>query len=138
MDPEKAFSESPKLLRPGAFLYLTFNPLFFAPMGFHAYKSTQVPFLQILFSESDIKQLVIENNLPDVTFSFTALNKWSISQFRKLWKKYNSDFSIVHYREVPDYYGVDLIKQFPSCFKSKSECIDDFIVSGIEILVRKT
>jgi len=137
MDPEKAFLECLRLLKPGGFVFITFNPLFLAPMGFHAYKSTQVPYLQVLFEKEIILEFIHENKLPEISFSYSALNNWSVSDFRKLWKKTDQMYTMVHYREIPDYYGIELIASYPSCFKSKSKLIDDFTVSGIELMFKK-
>lgn len=136
-NPEKAFLECMRILKPGGFLYLTFNPLFKAPMGFHAYKSTQVPYLQVMFDDKTIREFIAENNLPDISFSYQALNKWSVTDFRKLWRSTETLYSQIHYREIPDYIGLDLIARYPGCFKASSDSLDDFVVSGIELLVRK-
>jgi ubiquinone/menaquinone biosynthesis C-methylase UbiE len=137
MDPRKAFHECLRILRPGGLLYLTFNPIYFSAMGFHSYKSTQVPYLQVLFTEKDIKKFVADRNLADVTFSFTALNKWSVGEFRALWKENEKSFTQLHYRELPNYMGLDLIRKYPSCFRSKSDLFDNFIVSGVELAIKK-
>ncbi len=137
MNPEKAFNECLRVLRPGGYLYVAFNPMFYSAMGFHAYKSTQVPFLQVLFTEKDIRKLVGEHNLPDVEFSYTALNKWCVSHFRQLWHKLENKMEFISYHEIPDYYGLELIENYPSCFKSKSTVFDDFLISGIELTAKK-
>ena len=135
--PDDAFIEALRMVKKNGYLFLSFNPLYPSTYGFHAYKSTQIPYLQIMFRENDIVNFISENNLPDISFSLKYLNKWSITQFRELWKKNMDKFTIEMNNEIPNYFGVDLISKYPSCFKSKSTHLDDFIISGIELLVRK-
>lgn len=137
MEPERALSECLRVLKPGGYLYITFNPMYLAPKGFHAYKSTQVPFLQVLFDERTIKDFIKINHLPDITFSFTALNKRSVSDYRKMLQQFADRIVVKRYHEIPDYYGLELISRFPSCFRNHSNQIDDFIISGIDLLAKK-
>jgi ubiquinone/menaquinone biosynthesis C-methylase UbiE len=136
-NPGKAFHEALRVCRPGGFIFLSFNPLFCAPNGYHAYWSTSIPYVQFLFDQDDLNSYLIENGLPGLEDNEKNLNKWSLNDFRELWRLSSGYYDLLHYKEIPDYHGLDLIITYPACFKSKGYQFDDYLISGIEMLIMK-
>lgn len=138
VDPEGVLLEALRLLKPGGFMFLSFNPQYCAAYGFHAYKSVAIPYVHFLFQLKDLKTYIANKKLADISYSENNLNKWSLSAYRSLWNKHADKYEFINYIEMPDYNGINLIHSYPSCFKSKSVVFDDFIYSGIRIVIRKS
>jgi hypothetical protein len=43
----------------------------------------------------------------------------------------------VEYEEIRDLSHLDLIRRYPSCFKSKATLLDNFVVSSIRVVFQK-
>jgi len=65
------------------------------------------------------------------------LNYWSLRDFRKLIDDCSGQFETIHRFEKFNVAFIDLIRQYPSCFRSKVDDFDELIVRSIEILLRK-
>ncbi len=136
-DPAAVYRECRRVLRPGGMMYFQFNPLYYSPFGFHAYKSIPVPYLHILFSENDILNFALKNNRPEVNVNPLFLNRKPADYFRKLFSGEISGFENLHYAEEKNNYFVDFIRNYPSCFRKENVSFDDFVTSGIRIWTRR-
>ncbi len=134
-DPEKVLREATRLTKPGGIIYLDFGPLYYSPTGLHAYRSISVPYCQLLFPMDLLLEHVSRNNLRPI--SNENLNRYSIEQFRNLWIKSKSELTTLDYNERIDISYLDLIREYPSCFKSKTSHFDDLIICAIEIVLQK-
>jgi ubiquinone/menaquinone biosynthesis C-methylase UbiE len=134
-NPEKALSESLRVLKTGGYAYLDFGPLYYSPYGAHAHGNISIPYCNILFNKSLLDKYVETNGLKQ--FSTYYLNKWSIEDYRNLWKKYQSNLKIIKYFEKPDLRFINLIRKHPSSFRKISNNIDNFTISSIEICFQK-
>jgi SAM-dependent methyltransferase len=134
--PEAVLREAIRVLGEGGYIYLEFGPLYYSPFGEHAYRSITVPYCQFLFPKSQINDFALQNGLTPIDFSH--VNGWSIQEYRELWKKYSHVLQRVRYKESVDLTHLDLIDKYPSCFRSKSDYFENFIVSNVSILCRKT
>lgn len=132
-DPAAVYNECRRVLRPGGMMYFQFNPLYYSPFGFHAYKSIPVPYLHILFSQTDIVNFAHKNNRPEVNTNPLFLNRKTAGYFRKLFSSTIPGFEKLHYSEEKNNYFVDLIRKHPSCFRKEQVTFDDFVTSGIRI-----
>lgn len=137
-NPDKVLEESIRVLRKGGLIYILFSLPYMSPYGLHAFKTITVPYCQHLFPmkliRSFAKNLKGVRSLPKGDF---PLNKWSTEDFRKLWKKYSNKVKIIKYKEIFDISHIKLIKQYPSCFKSKTDNFDNLIVTSIEVIFKK-
>lgn len=134
-NPEKALLESLRVLKVGGYAYLDFAPLYYSPYGAHAYYSISIPYCNILFNKSQLGKYIMANKLDSIPDD--DLNKWSIEDYRNLWKKYQSNIKIIKYFEKPDLRFINLIKKHPSRFRNISKNIDNFTISSIEICFQK-
>jgi SAM-dependent methyltransferase len=134
--PERVLQEAIRVVRRGGHIYLVFGPLYMSPKGEHAYRSITVPYCQFLFPKSLINHFAEQQGLKPIDFSH--VNGWSVQDYRRLWNKYSPRVKTLKYREWRDLAHLDLIRKYPSCFKSKSDYFENFIVAGIEILLQKT
>ncbi|MEP7027895.1 MAG: class I SAM-dependent methyltransferase [Candidatus Eisenbacteria bacterium] len=133
--PERVMAECIRVLRPGGRLHLEFGPLFLSPLGQHAYRSIRVPYCQCLFTPATMTAFAALRGLPAIDFDH--VNRWPIARFRALWASQAASLERVRYRETLDLSHLALIRQYPSCFRSKSEAFEDFVVAQVSALFEK-
>jgi ubiquinone/menaquinone biosynthesis C-methylase UbiE len=134
--PERVLREAIRVVREGGYIYLNFGPLYCSPFGEHAYRSITVPYCQFLFPKNVINEFTQKNGLEAIAFDY--VNGLFVEQYNDLWKRYSRVLQTVRYLEHIDLTHLNLIRAYPSCFKSKSECFENFIVGSIEVLFQKT
>ena len=122
-DPAKVLSEAYRVTKPGGLIYLMFGPLYNSPFGLHAYREIPIPYCQHLFAREMLYDYMID---------YEQLNTWTLSMFRTLLFGCGK---VLKYKEYPDARYVSLISQYPSCFPIRN--IDEYLVSHIEVLIRK-
>jgi ubiquinone/menaquinone biosynthesis C-methylase UbiE len=135
VSPEDVLREAIRVVRNGGYVYLEFGPLYYSPLGEHAYRSITVPYCQFLFTKKVINDFTAQEGLNPIDFNH--VNGWSVESYRELWNKYSHVLRKVRYHEAIDLSQLSLISAYPSCFKSRSICFDNFIVSNIRILFQK-
>ena len=137
-NPDKVLEESIRVLRKGGLIYILFSLPYMSPYGLHAFETISIPYCQFLFPLNQIRKLAKSlkgvKPLPEGDF---PLNKWPTEDFRKLWIKFSDKVKVVKYNEIFDITHVNLIKRYPSCFKSKTNIFDNLLVSSIEVLFKK-
>lgn len=155
-EPEIVLQEAIRVVKRGGYIYLFFGPMYMSAYGLHIYNTISVPYCQFLFSKELLKNFVkakeikssqkgsyVEKNVepfPFETDNWVAenpLNGWSLEDYRRLFSKYSHRLKKIKYYEILDPRHVDLIQKYPSCFKSKTKCFDNLIVSDIEVLFKK-
>lgn len=134
--PEDVLREAMRVVRKGGYIYLDFGPIYYSPFGEHAYESIPVPYCQFLFTREMINNFAIQKGLQ--TIDFNHVNGWSLEKYRRLWNKYSHVISKVRYYESIDLSHLDVIRAYPSCFKSKSNYFENFIVDNIKALFIKS
>lgn len=134
--PEGALREAIRVVRVNGYIYLDFGPLYYSPFGQHAYRSITVPYCQFLFEKHVINEFAAQNGRDLIDFKH--VNEWSLEMWRNLWKSTSHLLRTVNYREDVDLLHLRLIREYPSCFKSKSDCIENFFVENIRVLFQKT
>lgn len=134
-NPEGVLEEAIRVTGIGGYIYLHYGPLYLSHYGLHAYRSLTIPYCQCLFKKEDLIDFCNEKNLkpPD----YASLNQWKLGDFRKLWDNFTDRVRRIKYYEYINTDYVDLIARYPSCFRSKSEDFNDFIVPEIEVLFQK-
>lgn len=132
--PDAVIKEIHRVLRPGGLLYASFGPLYNSPHGAHQFLSIDVPYCHLLFREEDCNAAAAARNLRPLTKN---LNYWSLRDFRKLFDRYSDRFETIYRFEKFNISFVDLVRQYPSCFRSKVDDFDELIVRSIEVLLRK-
>lgn len=133
--PGKVLQELVRVVRKGAYIYLEFGPLYYSPFGAHAYRSITVPYCQFLFKKDLLNEFVNQKGLEPIEWNL--MNEFPLEKYREFLKKYLPALKTIFYEEYLDYYYLNLIRQYPSCFKSKSSYFDNFIVSRIFVLFQK-
>jgi ubiquinone/menaquinone biosynthesis C-methylase UbiE len=134
--PENVLREATRVVRKGGYIYLEFGPLYYSPYGEHAYHSITVPYCQILFQKNMINDFATKKGLDPIDFGH--VNGWSLDSYRALWSKYSHTLKRVRYHEQLDLSHLSLIGTYPSCFKSKSNDFENFIITSISVLFQKT
>lgn len=134
-NPNEVLAEAIRVVRPGGYIYLNFGPLYWSEKGSHQFKTIHVPYHQCLFSQELLKAYAAEKRIELVDFFW--MNEWRVTQYRQLWRQYASQLEQCHYYETLNGNHVDLIERYPSCFKSKVENFDNFLVASIEVLFRR-
>ena len=134
-EPQKVLAEIHKILKPGGYFYADFDPLYYSPRGLHAYRKINIPYLQILFRAEDLKKYADSHQLNWDELPW--VNGYTIEKYRSLWKNIQDEFITKKYKEVIDIANLNIIKKYPSCFKKENIAFDNFIISGIKILLKK-
>lgn len=134
-NPEKVLAEAIRVVKNGGYFFLSFGPLYYSPLGEHAYRSITVPYCQILFPKNMLNNFADQNGLTRIDFNH--VNGWSFDDYEYLWEKYNKNLKVLKYDKFYNLEYLDLIKKYPSCFKDKSVNFDNFIVASIDILFKK-
>lgn len=134
-NPEQVLNEATRVVKKGGYIFLSFGPLYYSPFGEHAYYSITVPYCQMLFPKDLLNDFTAQNGL--TTIDFNHVNGWSLDDYENLWKKNNNMLRILRYDKFYNLKHLNLIREYTSCFKSKSNNFDNFIVSTIEIFFRK-
>lgn len=133
--PERVFTEALRVLRPGGLLLLSFGPLYLAPLGLHAYRTVRVPYCQVLFERPVLDDFVAR--LKGRPIEWDGVNGWSVTDFRRLFDAHRDVIRKEAYEERRDISGAGLIRRYPSCFRDKSNDLDDFVVASIDAVFRK-
>ena len=124
------------MVRKGGYIYLDFGPLYYSPYGEHVYHSITVPYCQFLFQKDLMNDFLTRKGLKPLDYSH--VNGWSLERYRELWSKYSPVLKKVRYHEGFNLSYLDLIRTYPSCFKSRSKYFENFLVSSISVLFQKT
>lgn len=135
-NPDQVLSEAMRVVKKGGYIFLSFGPLYYSPFGEHAYYSITVPYCQILFPKDLLTDFTSQHGLMPIDFNH--VNGWSLDKYESLWNKHKNDLKTINYDKYYNLEYLNLIRDYPSCFKGKSDNFDNFIVSTIEILFKKT
>lgn len=122
-------------MKIGSYIYHEFGPTYLAAMGAHLYWEINVPYCHILFPKELL--LLNANSRSLAPLDFDHVNGYTIEDFRKIWKNFPERFETIRYLEIPNTSNVELIIKHPSCFKSKSEVFDSFVISRTSALFQK-
>lgn len=133
--PERMLKECIRVVKKGGVIYLNFGPLYMSPFGEHAYRSIKIPYCQHLFPLSVLNTYAGEHGL--TLIDPAHVNRWRLQQYRELWETHSDVLERLRYRETIDISHLNVMRRYPSCFRSKSPSLDEFIVSGVRILLRR-
>lgn len=136
-DPSLAINEIIRILKPGGYIWIEFNPLYASPLGLHAF-CFKMPYPQFLFSEEIIQEKLKSLGLNDLgqdLETLQPLNHWRPKQFRELWKR--NDCTIINYSENYDSSHLDIVLQHPQAFRGRNLSLDDLTVAGMKVLLQK-
>lgn len=134
-DPKAAMDEAVRVVRPGGYIYLRFGPLYQSADGMHLGTRLRVPHASVLFTRETIDTYM--SAVGRTALNHDYCNGWSLDAYRTLFDSYANSLDRVVYFEHWDLSGLDVICRHPSCFRAKSEHLDTFLVSVIEVLFRR-
>ena len=134
-DPPAVLQEMVRIIRPGGTIFLSFGPLYWSAFGEHAYRSIPIPYCHCLFPLQMMNDFCRANNYDEIDPAH--VNQWSLMQYRQLWSDVNNQLDCISYVEKSSANHINLIQQFPSCFKNKSLSPLDYIIGGIWVVLRK-
>jgi SAM-dependent methyltransferase len=134
-DPEAVLREALRVLRPGGYLYLDFGPVWLSPRGAHQFQTISVPYVECLFTKETLTEYAAANDIR--LMGYFWMNEWPLTRYRELWDRYADQMERVAYYETANADHVELVRRYPSCFRSKTRVFDDLIISNVETLFRK-
>ncbi len=134
-DPEAVLRQVIRVLRPGGYFFASFGPLYRSPWGAHQWHCIDVPYCHLLFRADDLNEFAARHAQPYI--GFRNLNRWTVGQFRELWRRHQTRLERLRYSEKLHVGYLDVIRTYPSCFRSKTDCFDDLVVRSVEVLCRK-
>lgn len=134
-EPDRCLAEVARVVKPDGHVYFQFGPLYCSPYGRHAYRQIPVPFCHLLFPEEALRGWARASGGPD---DWPSVNGWTLQRYRALWKSLASQFTIVSYVEhATGGVGTELIAEYPACFRKWAGDFDEFLVAGVDIVLRK-
>lgn len=136
-DPEAALAELVRVCKRGGHIYIDFNPLYCSPLGLHAF-CLLMPYPQFLFSPSFIEMKVRELGVNDLGQKMQCLqptNRWRLAQFRGMWQTSGCD--LLYLKESAEERHLSIVAQFPKAFCGRELTIEDLVIEGIAVLLRK-
>lgn len=136
-DPDKVLKEAIRTVKKNGYIYLSFDPLYMSPWGLHVFKRIFIPYCQFLFRKEMLIEFSKLDRIRSIPWEDLRLNEWSLEDYRNLWKKYSNKLKIIKYKESLNLFYLDLIIQYPSCFRSKTKFFNNLIVKKIEVLFKK-
>jgi hypothetical protein len=95
-----------------------------------------VPYCQFLWPDEVLNAFCAQKGLKPIDYGH--VNRWSLERYRELWDRHSEVLEKVIYEEHEDLSHLSLIRRYPSCFKSKSTCFENFTVTRIRALFEKT
>lgn len=141
--PEAALDEMLRVVKPGGLIYQTFDPLYYSPWGLHANRRLGMPYPQLLFHPETIQRFVDERQA-EIASSFSPgsdrtkigpyLNRYSLGQYRQIFRVRRSQMSMLSYIERTSYAGLRMIFQQAGRLKAHVPSFSDLIISGIKFL----
>ena len=132
---DKVLKEGLRVLRKGGHFFLSFGPLYMAPTGLHAGLSVRVPYCQLLWKEETIHEFTEKAGVEKLDYAH--VNGWTLQQYRDLWEEVSDQARIIRYHEIPNVQHLDLIRKYPSCFRSKTDLFENLVISSIIVLFQK-
>jgi SAM-dependent methyltransferase len=134
-EPDRCLAEVARIVKPGGHVHFQFGPLYCSPYGRHAYRQIPVPFCHLLFSEEALRSFARASGMPD---DWPYVNGWTLRRYRALWKSVAAQFDVVGYVEhTTGGVGTELIAEYPACFREWAGDFDEFLVAGVDIVLRK-
>jgi len=87
-DPGQALQEMSRVLKPGGYVFLVFNPLYFSDSGHHLAGLIDIPWVHLLYERSDIKKLILEaGKIPnEVDNILNSLNGYTPQQYFEIFE----------------------------------------------------
>jgi SAM-dependent methyltransferase len=129
-DPETALREALRVTKPNGLIYLNFKPLYMSPWGLHAWHELGIPYCQMLFSADMLRSVVQSQDL-------WGCNAIAGTTYRQMWQNLGNQATIVSYRESLNPFHLNLVEQYPHCFRSKTEHFENLVLDGFEVLLQK-
>jgi len=97
-----------------------------------------MPYPQFLFSPQLIETKVRELGVNDLGHEFHCLqptNQWRLAQFRELWR--DSGCEVVSLIESPEERHLGVVTEFPRAFCGRGLTVEDLVIQGVSVLLRK-
>ena len=83
-DPRKALHEIIRVLKPGGYAYISFDPIWTADTGGHFFHSVAEPWAHLILPDDQFVERMVQNGASEseVGAYRTAMNRWRFAQFR--------------------------------------------------------
>lgn len=137
-NPEYVFNELVRVTKKDGIIFLSFGPLYASPWGLHAYRTLLMPYSQFLFSQPYIEKKLDElgiNDLGKKRDTLQPLNRWTVSQFKKLWQ--SEDLETLFCECYTDMNHLNLVLEYPEAFRGRGIALQDLYTHSIKIILRR-
>ena len=130
-DPARVLARCTEITVPGGLMYLQFNPIFRSPMGSHIYRKMNVPYIQNLFDDDLVADMVFGDAEQN---PYKGLNRLHLADFHSI--LINAEgWDPVYYDFTTCYDYAWLVVAMREEMNSFSD--DDLYVSGVTAVLHR-
>ncbi len=133
-DPAATFAEIVRVLRPGGVAHIAFGNPRWSPHGAHLYKTIGIPYVTVLFDETDVAAYLRSTGNSDWA---PWVNDYSIERFRAVFESHSGALERLHYHETSNRWHGSLIARYPGVFKRYAPSFDSLLVDCVEARFRR-
>jgi SAM-dependent methyltransferase len=134
-DPAATLGEMMRVVRPGGVIVIAFTGLRWSPHGAHLYKAIGIPYVTVLFDQTDVRIFLQRAGLSDQA---PWVNDYSIEMFRSAFQAQAAACSTFHYVETRNRWHARLIVEHPGVFKAQAPSFDSLMVDRVSAVLTKS
>jgi SAM-dependent methyltransferase len=138
LNPFQALVNFKKILNDDGHIYLSFVPLYYSAYGMHLHNIFNIPFPQLIFSESFLKNKIKERGIKDLgrdRIEIQPLNKFKLEDYLEAVSK--AGFEVVSLIKGKDLSQAKFIFKHTKFLKREHLTLDDLILNSVKILLKK-
>lgn len=133
-DPAATLAEMIRVVRPGGVLVVAFTGLRWSPHGAHLYKVIGIPYVTVLFDQTDVNTFLRRAGLSERA---PWVNDYSIEMFRAAFQTQAGACSTFRYVETRNRWHARLIADHPGVFKAQAPSFDSLMVDHVSAVLTK-
>lgn len=131
-DPPLVLERCAQITAPGGVLFIDFCPLFHSPMGSHRYRLMNVPYVQNLFDDDLVSELLYGTPERD---PYVEMNRLRLAQFQSILAG-APGWEVAHYSHAANYDYAWLVAATGDAMAHLDD--DDLYVAGVTCILRRT
>ena len=132
-NPYGMLNSMAKLVEKNGYLYINFSPIYRSTDGYHMYRSIQIPWYHLFFTEKVCQKYYNDNNLIEDS-KINYFNEWSALDFLVLFSNY-TELRLITLQPRWNFRHLWYAKLYPHMLPPYG--IEELMVGGFEVLYKK-